>query len=219
HELRTPLTAIIGFTEMLQHYWERMPEARRRQQVGHIAQAAGRQQRLVEDLLLLRQAEDGPLIVETQVLPIEPLIQEAVAELQGRYKDQRVSLDGPYDLEVRADPHQVRQILVSLLDNAAKYSPNQGLIEVSWGRQGTEIEVRVRDHGPGVPNDERDRLFTRFGRLAGSKIRSGRVGIGLGLYLGRRLVRAMGGELDLLDSGPMGSTFRIQIPAPPWEDV
>ena len=217
HELRTPLTAIIGFAEMLQHYWERMPEARRRQQADHIVLAADRQQRLVGDLLLLSQAEDGPLTVESRSLPIEPLIQEAVAELQGSYRSQRASLGGPHDLEVRADPNRLRPILASLLDNAAKYSPSEGVIEVNWRRLGAEAEIRVRDHGPGVPNEQREQLFTRFGRLAGSKMRSGRVGIGLGLYLGRRLARAMDGELDLLESGSTGSTVRIRVPAHPAE--
>jgi signal transduction histidine kinase len=71
----------------------------------------------------------------------------------------------------------------------------------------------VRDEGPGVPEEGRERLFTRFGRLQGSTTRAGRVGTGLGLYISRGLAEAMGGDLDLETTGPEGSTFRLRLPS------
>ena len=75
------------------------------------------------------------------------------------------------------------------------------------------VVIRVRDHGPGIPAQRRDRLFQRFGRLEGSRTRSGRVGTGLGLYLSRQLARAMHGDIALESTGPGGSVFRLRLPA------
>jgi signal transduction histidine kinase len=104
------------------------------------------------------------------------------------------------------------QILVNLMDNAAKYSPDGSSIEVSWAEEEARAMVRVRDHGSGLPADGRERLFTRFGRVPGSRIRAGRVGTGLGLYLGRSFAQAMHGDLTLERTGPEGSVFCLELP-------
>jgi signal transduction histidine kinase len=83
---------------------------------------------------------------------------------------------------------------------------------VGWERQGSQVAVRVRDHGSGIPLNGRDYLFSRFGRVPGSRTRAGRVGTGLGLHLGRHIAGAMGGSLDLEHSAPEGSVFRLCLP-------
>jgi signal transduction histidine kinase len=105
------------------------------------------------------------------------------------------------------------QVLTNLLDNAAKYSPEGSPISISWRAEGNMVVTRVRDQGPGVPVEGREHLFTRFGRIPGIVPRSGRVSTGLGLYLSRRLAKAMGGDLDLELTGPQGSIFRLRLPA------
>jgi len=212
HELRTPLTGILGFAELLQAHWARLPDTRKRDQIDRIVQAANRQLRLVEDLLLLSRQEDGQPVVQARPIQIGALVRRAATELQGSYAEQPIELDGPEDLSVVADPDRTMQILLNLLDNAAKYSPDESPIAVSWGWEDVWAVVRVRDHGPGLPEEGRERLFSQFGRLAGSRMRAGRVGTGLGLYLGRRLARAMGGDLDLETTGPEGSIFRLSLP-------
>ena len=79
-------------------------------------------------------------------------------------------------------------------------------------RQGEDVVIQVRDFGPGIPAEHRDDLFTRFGRIPGSRIRSGHVGTGLGLYMGQRLARAMDGDLDLEETSPNGSVFKLMLP-------
>ena len=98
------------------------------------------------------------------------------------------------------------------MDNAAKYSAEGSPIVVSWEPDGGCAILRVRDYGPGIPKQGREGLFTRFGRIAGSRTRAGRVGTGLGLYLGRQLAEAISGSLDLETTGPEGSTFRLCLP-------
>jgi signal transduction histidine kinase len=104
------------------------------------------------------------------------------------------------------------QILVNLLDNAAKYSPEQAPVGVGWEPDGALAVVRVRDHGSGIAEEGRDRLFTPFGRVLGSRIRSGRVGTGLGLYVSRGLAQVAQGDLDLESTSPAGTVFRLTLP-------
>ena len=213
HELRTPLTAILGYSELLQSRWATLEDQQRQDWVRRMAEAASRQRRLVEDLLLLTQVESATLQPHRQTAYVASLVTQVTREAQGSYDGQRFDLDGPEDLRILADAERAVQILANLIDNAAKYSPEGSAVVVTWRREGGMAVIRVRDHGSGLPEEGRDRLFTRFGRIPGSRIRAGHVGTGLGLFLGRHLARAMGGELDLEATGPDGSTFRLQLPA------
>jgi two-component system sensor histidine kinase KdpD len=215
HELRTPLTAIIGFAELLRARWDRMSEAHRSAQIDRIVLAAQRQQRLVEDLLLVTRLEQGALQPHPEPVELASLVRQAVDEVRGAYRGQLVDLQGPEGAVVLADAGYALQILANLLDNAAKYSPEGSPITVQWGAEGELVAVRVRDHGSGIPAGARAQLFTRFGRVPGSRMRAGRAGTGLGLYLSRTLAAAMGGSLELEESSPQGSTFLLRLPGTP----
>jgi PAS domain S-box-containing protein len=215
HELRTPLTTIIGIAELLQHHWLQLPEGRKQQLLDRLAAAARRQNQLVEDLLLLSRLETGQPALQLRPVLLAPLVEQAARELGERFVGQHVNLDGAADLEAVADPAHFLRIVTHLLDNAAKYSPEGTPIFVSWAAEAATAVVRVRDHGPGVTEEMRQRLFTRFERVAGSPMRAGRIGTGLGLYLSRQLARAMAGDLDLEGTGPDGSTFRLRLPIHP----
>jgi signal transduction histidine kinase len=135
------------------------------------------------------------LAPKTDVLVVHALLMQAVEERQASYPAQAIDLEGPIDLCVRADAARVIQILMNLLDNAAKYSLEGSTVSVSWGQEGTMVALRIRNEGPGIPVAGRDLLFTRFGRVPGSRMRAGRAGTGLGLFLGRQLAEAMGGDI------------------------
>jgi PAS domain S-box-containing protein len=212
HELRTPLTSIVGYGELLQAHWDQFDESQRRDRLGRMVLAANRQIRLVEDLLLLTRL-DNDLTPQTVLFDIAQAARRVSAELIGTYPGQRLDLTGEAELFVRADADWTLQILANLFDNAAKYSPDGSPIGVCWGVEGGAVVVRVQDAGCGIPNESQDQLFTRFGRISGSRIRAGHVGTGLGLHLGRRFARVMGGELSLERSGPTGSVFQLQLPA------
>jgi PAS domain S-box-containing protein len=213
HELRTPLTAIIGFGELLIARWDQFSEERRLHRIGQMVQASNRQLRMVEDLLLLSQFEASRFRLQNTAGPLSALVRQAADEVQVSYPGQRIDLGGPDDLRVFADASRVVQVLVNMLDNAAKYSPDGSTVALSWERAGDLAMIRVYDHGPGIPAVGRDVLFTRFGRVPGSRTRAGRVGTGLGLFLARQLAEAMGGDLDLEHTGPAGSIFRLRLPA------
>ncbi len=211
HELRTPLTAIVGYAELLEARWTSMDEVSRREHLRRIVWSANRQVRLVQDLLLVSRLDLDALSLDCSATNMASQVDLAVTEVQGSYSGQQVQTSGPRGVLVHADPARFTQILVNLLDNAAKYSPEGSLIDVSWEVEATDVKVLVRDHGPGIPAESQARLFTRFGRLAGSPIRQGRMGTGLGLFLGRQLAQAMDGTLELAETGPQGSTFCVRL--------
>jgi K+-sensing histidine kinase KdpD len=212
HELRSPLTAIIGFGELLLARWEQMAPQRRLERIALIVQSANRQKRLVEDLLLVSRLESANLAPRREMLSLAALTRQAALEAQSTYPGQRVIQQGPGNLHVYADAAHTIQVLTNLIDNAAKYSPEGSPITVRWAEIQDMAVVRVIDQGPGVPEEGRDHLFTRFGRLPGSAIRGGRVGTGLGLFISRGLAEAMSGSLDLEATGPGGTTFRLLLP-------
>ncbi len=212
HELRSPITAIIGYAELLVGRWLQMSDSYRLEQLVKVMQAAHRQQRVVEDFLLLTQMDSGAPPPQAEPVPLATLAERASDEVRAGYPALRIEHSGPESLEVWVPRGWTMQILVNLLDNAAKYSPEGSAIALDWEQMDGQAVIRVRDQGPGLPPKGRERLFSRFGRIAGSPTRHGRGGTGLGLYLGRQLAAAMGGDLDLETTGATGSVFRLRLP-------
>jgi signal transduction histidine kinase len=215
HEFRTPLTAILGYAEMLQKQWERINDDQRIARVDGIVRAANRQKRLVDDVLLVAQLDTVERTLQGEPVPVVDVLAAAIGVVKGCFPDQQIIVQGPANLHVIADKRHAARILTDLIDNAAKYSDDGSPIEVTYSQEDHTIVVRVRDFGPGIPEDGRIVLFTRFGRIPGSRMRAGRVGTGLGLYLAREYALAMDGSLDVEDTGPAGSTFILRLPAAP----
>jgi signal transduction histidine kinase len=215
HELLSPITATQGLAQVLRKQWSRFDEEDRDRILEGIAAASKRQQRLVEDLLDVSRAEAEGFHCERQAFALRPVLERVAAEVQDRYAGQRINLQGPDAAVAVGDAGRTQQILVNLVDNAAKYSPEGNPVTVLWGQEDGRLVVQVRDFGLGIPEAGREQLFTRFGRLKGSTARARHSGTGLGLYLSRLLARAMGGELDLESTGPDASTFRLLLPSEP----
>ena len=212
HELRTPLTAIIGYAELMQARWYTTSDEHRLDRLRRITASAQRQCRLVEDLLLLTSLEVDHLAPVSESTCLQAIVERAVNEVRSIYWGQHIEVSGDPAVMVHADADRTMQVVANLLDNAAKYSREGSSISIEWQRENTEVAIRVRDQGTGIPEDGRDRLFTRFGRIPGSTGRSGRVGTGLGLYLSRQLATAMSGSLTLEYSSPTGSVFCARFP-------
>jgi len=212
HELRTPLTAILGFAEVLQRHWDKLDDVQRKARLARIVAAANRQKRLVEDLLHVTQLDAPERELHFEDLTVARLVARAIETVTQNYPGQCIDAEGPEDLHAWGDPEQTEDIVANLLDNAAKYSVEGSPIRVVWVEEQQRAVVRVRDYGPGIAEEGQGVLFTRFGRVPGSRVRAGRVGTGLGLYLGRRSAEEMAGSLDLESTGETGSVFVLRLP-------
>jgi two-component system phosphate regulon sensor histidine kinase PhoR len=215
HELKTPITAIRGFAETLR---EGGVDAERQARfVEIIARQAERMARIVEDLLLLSSIEHGgnsgmPLERAGLANVVEAAVQGCAATAAG--SGVTVTRQGVAGLEAGISPRFLEQALINLLDNAIKYSPKGGTVEVLGEQRGAEVWLRVRDHGPGIESRHLPRLFERFYRVDQGRSRE-LGGTGLGLAIVKRIAVAHGGRVDVESVLGEGSTFSVVLPTSP----
>lgn len=215
HELRTPLTGIIGFAETLTHYWDQMPNDRRLSSVRKMHRSAQRLDRLVRDIFLASSLEDATFSLRIGVVDACATVRHAVDEIRAKYPQQFVqTVVPPGLLPASADGERLAQVLVNLLDNAVKYSPEGFSVEIGAAAVDGMVRFWVHDQGPGISSEQIERLFGRFARL-GHTPRKGMGGSGLGLYICQHLVRAMGGEITVTSAVGRGSTFEFRLAAVP----
>jgi signal transduction histidine kinase len=224
HELRAPLTVVLGSLDSLSNHDGALGAEDRRELVTLASRQGRRLKRLVEQLMLAAQVENGMAGEDAReagrraVVDAVAMMREAGATTELCHPDRRVRLKLGGPLPVRVAPEALLQVLTNLLDNAAKYSPQGTPIRMEASRRGGQAVIAVEDAGPGVPEAERERIFERFSQLeAGAGHRAG--GIGLGLYIARQLARAHGGDLVLAEAGgldgapdPRGARFELCLP-------
>ena len=216
HELRTPLTAIRGYAETLLDGALGDPATSERF-VTTILRHTIRLQRLVDDLLALSRAESLELSMELGPVDVCEVAREAVSatEAQAQSKGIEVRIEIPDDLPpALASPWALDHVLVNLVDNAVKYTPEGGSVVVRSAADDHAVTVDVSDTGPGIPASSRERVFERFYRVDKGRSRD-RGGTGLGLAIVKHLVSRMDGEITLDTAPGRGTTFRVRIPRVP----
>ncbi|MBF5046375.1 histidine kinase [Aggregicoccus sp. 17bor-14] len=215
HELRTPITAIRGYAETLQGGALADSTVAPRM-VGIIHRQAERLGELVEDLLELSRLEGRELRLQSTRVPLAPAAARAAetVRLKAEGKGLTVGLEVPADLSAHGDARAVEQVLINLLDNAVKYTPAGGSVQVSAEQAGGRLVLRVRDTGVGMEARHLGRIFERFYRVDPGRSRD-MGGTGLGLSIVKHLVGAMGGEVRVESEPGRGSTFTVWLPASP----
>ena len=211
HNLRTPLTAVKAAAGTLLSSWSRIEPEERRELLETIADEAERLERLVRNTLELSRIRAGALDVELEPVDIPDLVQHAVRRLRPIARAHRVRLDVPDNLPtVWLDVTMLDQILLNLLENALSFAPPGSEILVSAAAVDDEhVELRVVDHGPGVPPDAQVRIFEEFQSV---DTRPDRPATGLGLAIVRALVTAHGGTVRYRDTPGGGATFVCTFP-------
>ena len=215
HELRTPLTSIYGFAETLLRQDIPFGEEDRRTFLGYIASESERLTEIVDQLLNVARLDAGDLQVELGRIDVGSVVSEVV-ETVGESEvlnGHRFEIDLPDEpLAAEADPEKVRQVFNILVENALRYSPRGGKVTVGARRNADRVEVRVVDEGMGIPASEREWIFRKFYR-AESAARDGAAGTGLGLFIAKELVNAMGGRIWVDSTEGEGSSFAFELPA------
>jgi PAS domain S-box-containing protein len=214
HELRTPLTSIYGFAETLLRQDIPFGEDERRTFLRYIASESERLTEIVDQLLNVARLDTGDLQVELGRIDLGSVVSEVVETVEDG-NGHRFEIDLPDEpLAAEADPDKVRQVFNILVENALRYSPQGGTVTVGARRNADRVEVRVVDEGMGIPASEREWIFRKFYR-AESAARDGAAGTGLGLFIAKELVNAMGGRIWVDSTEGEGSSFAFELPAAP----
>ena len=210
HELKTPLTAIKAMSELLLAY--ELEPAQRNEMIGDIAKQAERLEQLIRDILDASQIDSGRINLDVTGVDLKEILAEVLDELQPQLGGRKVALNLPRWLpRVSADPAKLRQVLVNLVTNAIKYSPEAAGVSVSVTARPESITVDVKDRGIGIRKEDLGRLFKKFQRIPDPEARKAS-GTGLGLYIVKGLVELQGGEVAVTSEHGKGSTFSFTLP-------
>jgi signal transduction histidine kinase len=214
HGLRTPLTSIYGFAETLLRQDVLFGEEERQTFLGYIASESQRLTQIVDALLNVARLDTGDLQVTLAPTDVRGVVDEVVRSAQeAATNGDRVVVQLPEEpLAANADRDKLRQVCLILLDNALKYSRDGGTVTVLVERKHDTVEVSVADEGIGIPQAEQDQIFRKFYRGADAEQRVGAGGTGLGLFIARGLVTAMGGRISVESREGEGSTFAVELP-------
>jgi len=239
HELRTPLTSIIGYSEMLAQGLSGPLNDEQRRFLATILEKGEALLRLISAILDVSTLDASRIALQRRPLDLRRLCRQAAdkALAQSTRKDVRIQHREGYIVPpVEADPELIEKALVSLLDNALKFSPPSGAVEIEVGLSEPEldedsevgfvllaptrryVQVGIHDAGPGIPEPELDRIFEAFYQVDGSATRS-HGGLGIGLALARQFAQAHGGEIRVESRSGQGSVFRLLLPLPPGADA
>ena len=213
HELRTPLSSIQGLTELLQEGRVR-DKVKREELVGVLASESGRLSRLLHNILDFGKIEQQTKVYRFERTEVRPLVEEAVKVLRYRMEEEdfKLQLRFPPDaVFLTVDRDAVKQMLINLIDNAMKYSPEDKEIEIEVLARPGEVEIQVRDRGIGIRPEQRDRIFDKFYRSPEAALVNPK-GVGLGLKIVKHIMDAHRGEVCVESRPDRGSTFRLIFP-------
>ena len=212
HELKTPLTSIKGFVETLQAGAIEDPEMAKRF-LDIISMEADRLTRLINDVLSLSSMENGRVRVTTERLSLGKHAQDVCLMLENsaRQKNIALSIEVGEDTFINANQDHVKQLLINLIDNAIKYTLNDGTVNVFVAREGESVKLRIRDTGIGIAQEHIPRLFERFYRVDKGRSRN-MGGTGLGLAIVKHIVMDMGGQIDVQSELNVGTEFTVTLP-------
>ncbi|MDX6423294.1 MAG: hypothetical protein QOI67_765 [Gaiellaceae bacterium] len=215
HELRTPLAAIYGSAQTLLRRDVELPESSKERLLNVIASESERLTRIASAILLANNLDSGRLLLEQQQVDVLQVAREVVEEMRTSVADREeisFELDLPDSPELlEGDSDKLRQVLLNLLDNAVKYSPDGGRVELRVESGEDALRLVVSDEGLGIPLDEQARIFGKFYRVDPQQTR-GVGGTGLGLYISREIARHMEGRLSVTSREGKGSTFVLELP-------
>lgn len=209
HELRTPLTAIRGNVDLMRRMGDADPES-----LEIIQEEIERMTRLVGDLLLLARADAGGLPLEKKKVELDNLLFEVYRQVRLLEKSVEVKVTEVDQVCMMGDVDRLKQLLLNLISNAIKYTPDGGTVDVSLSKKNGWAYLKIADTGMGIPAEDLPYIFDRFYRVdkARARAQSGQGGAGLGLAIAKWIAQAHGGNIDVTSKVGEGTTFTIILP-------
>lgn len=213
HDLRTPLTSISGSAGNLMANYEKMDDVTRVQTFTDIYDDSMWLINLVENLLAITRIEGGQVNLTRSVELMDEVAAEAMRHINRKSTEHSISIRSSQELLLaNIDAKLIVQVMINLVDNAVKYTPAGSKIEIGMKKDGKWIRVSVSDNGPGIPDEQKSRVFDMF-YTGANKIGDSRRSLGLGLSLCKSIVTAHGGEITVGDNLPSGAVFTFTLPA------
>jgi signal transduction histidine kinase len=217
HELRTPLNSIGGYVDLLEMELRGPLTESQKSDLRRIRRSQEHLLGIINDILNFTRLEATELKFDIIDVPIRALIADfdAVVSSLARAKSLQYQCDSPPgNVYARTDPDKLRQIMINLISNAVKFTPEGGRVSVSCTLNGGSVSMHVEDTGPGIPRDKHEAVFEPFVQLDRGLTRTND-GTGLGLAISRGLARGMGGEIQLKSEVGVGSVFTVTMPLAP----
>ncbi|RDH86699.1 MAG: hypothetical protein DIZ78_07290 [endosymbiont of Escarpia spicata] len=217
HELRTPLNAILGFSQVLEKKCRQCPSQQKN--LGIVIRSSEHLLTLINDVLDMSQIEAGKITIENEVINLHELLEDVVMLIRPKLEEKGLWLqleqDPEFERYIRTDPGKLRQILLNLLGNAAKYTDEGGVfIRASSHETGSDtvhLELEIEDTGRGIAEQEQARVFEKFTQIKRNRGYKEGTGLGLGLSISKRYAELLGGEIDLRSELGKGSVFSLSL--------
>jgi signal transduction histidine kinase len=213
HELATPVAGIRGYVNILRAWGAEDPVVSQ-EAIDAIDRESNRMARLTGDLLNLLHTEQG-LVLKQELFDANVIVRQRLAAIASKWIEKDLEFEGPEEEEesllLRSDPDRFEDVVSTLIDNAAKYTPSGGSVRVATRAQRDTVTVRVSDSGVGIPAEDLAQVFNRFYRSDMSRS-GGEGGFGLGLSIAKSIVDGVGGEISVESELGHGTTFTIRWP-------
>jgi signal transduction histidine kinase len=209
HELRSPMAAVIGAARTLQGRWRELTPDQRQAFLGLIGDETSRLATLIDDVLDTSRIEAGTFSFTFSDVDLTELLRDVVAAAELAQDEVELTAEVGSLPCVRGDRERLRQVIQNLVDNAVKYSSAGARVRVTATTDDGHVLIDVEDEGPGIPAEDQELIFEKFGRSSGG---TAKPGTGLGLFIARSIAEAHGGSLDVESVPQRGSVFRLELP-------
>lgn len=211
HELKTPITSIKGYLQILQQKLQEEQDVVYQQILGTLDRQVSKLTKLISDLLDVTRIESGGMVIISDSFVLNDLIKESITDLRTVSKNHQLVFNEADRVEIVADKERITQVLMNLITNAIKYSPQKSAVTVSLEKINNEAVIAVKDTGIGIDKAEQKRIFENFYRVSG-KDEQTYPGFGIGLYIVSEIITRHGGKIEVESEKNKGSIFRVRLP-------